>query len=86
MHHATQPEYIDKNYGGILIIWDRLFGTYQSEGETPLYGLTEQINSASPIDVHFAEARRFAAGLRRFKTWKTRIGYMLEGPEVRARD
>jgi len=35
VHHATQPEYIDKNYGGILIIWDRLFGTYQKEGEAP---------------------------------------------------
>ncbi len=86
VHHATQPEYIDKNYGGILIIWDRLFGTYQKEGEAPVYGLTQQINSASPLDVHFAEARRFAAGLSRLKTWRARIAYLLEGPEVRVRD
>ena len=38
VHHASNPNYIDKNFGGILIVWDRLFGTYQPETEAPIYG------------------------------------------------
>lgn len=44
VHHARNPEYLDKNYGGIFIIWDRLFGTFKEENVTPLYGLTTPIN------------------------------------------
>ena len=42
VHHASDPEYLDRNYGGILIIWDRMFGTFQRELHTPTYGLTSR--------------------------------------------
>lgn len=45
VHHGRNPQYIDKNYGGVLIIFDRLFGTYAEEVETVEYGITEQIRS-----------------------------------------
>lgn len=48
VHHAVNPVYIDKNYGGILIIYDRLFGTYASEQETPVYGTVKPLASWSP--------------------------------------
>ena len=51
VHHASNPEYIDKNFGGILIIWDRLFGTYKSEQEAPVYGLTENIRTYNPVEI-----------------------------------
>ena len=51
VHHASNPRYIDKNFGGILMIWDRLFGTYQPEKEKPVYGLTENINTTNPIKI-----------------------------------
>ncbi|KAJ3407862.1 hypothetical protein HDV05_005241 [Chytridiales sp. JEL 0842] len=53
IHHARNREYIDKNYGGVLIIWDRLFGTYQGETVPALYGLTHSINTFDVFWVQF---------------------------------
>ncbi|MEM1052255.1 MAG: sterol desaturase family protein [Pseudomonadota bacterium] len=55
VHHACDDKYIDKNYGGILIIWDRIFGTYQAEEETPRYGLKRDFDSVNPLMVWFSE-------------------------------
>lgn len=49
VHHGKNPLYIDKNYGGILIIWDRLFGTYEPETETPVYGTVTPLASWNPL-------------------------------------
>jgi alkylglycerol monooxygenase len=49
VHHGRQEQYLDKNYGGILIIWDRLFGTFQEEQEEPDYGITMPPNSLNPV-------------------------------------
>ncbi len=54
VHHGRNEQYIDKNYGGMLIIWDRLFGTYAAEVEPVDYGLVEQNYSRNPLAVHFA--------------------------------
>ena len=54
-HHATNPEYLDKNYGGLLIIWDRIFGTFEPEVATPVYGLVHQVNSHNPLVLTFHE-------------------------------
>ncbi|MEM7082966.1 MAG: sterol desaturase family protein [Pseudomonadota bacterium] len=59
VHHGCDDKYIDKNYGGILIIWDRLFGTYQAEEETPRYGLKRDYNSVNPLSVWFSELPKF---------------------------
>jgi sterol desaturase/sphingolipid hydroxylase (fatty acid hydroxylase superfamily) len=58
VHHASNSRYIDKNFGGIVIIWDRLFGTYQPETEVPVYGLTENINTNNPIKINALEYQR----------------------------
>ncbi|ABV88424.1 sterol desaturase family protein [Shewanella pealeana] len=57
VHHGRNPQYIDKNYAGILIIWDRMFGTYEKEVETVEYGITKPINSFNPLVVTFSEWR-----------------------------
>jgi hypothetical protein len=49
VHHARNPKYLDKNYAGTLIIWDRMFGTFQAEEEEPVYGLTKPLNSWNPL-------------------------------------
>ncbi len=49
VHHARNPKYLDKNYAGTLIIWDRMFGTFQEEEEEPVYGLTKPLNSWNPV-------------------------------------
>ena len=51
VHHGSDLKYLDKNHGGILIIWDRIFGTFQPEAERPTYGLTKNIESFNPVKI-----------------------------------
>jgi sterol desaturase/sphingolipid hydroxylase (fatty acid hydroxylase superfamily) len=55
VHHGINPKYIDKNYAGIFIIWDRLFGTFQEEEEEPVYGIVKPLASYNPVwaNVHY---------------------------------
>jgi sterol desaturase/sphingolipid hydroxylase (fatty acid hydroxylase superfamily) len=53
VHHARNPIYLDKNFGGILMLWDRMFGTYQSESESPQFGVTGNFESDNPLTVQF---------------------------------
>jgi sterol desaturase/sphingolipid hydroxylase (fatty acid hydroxylase superfamily) len=60
VHHACNPAYIDKNFAGVLIIWDRLFGTYvpERDDEPCRYGITEDFTSDNPLIITFYEWRR----------------------------
>src|SRR5690606_39533674 len=57
VHHATNPRYLDANYAGVLIIWDRLFGTFVAEddAERPRYGIVSQLGTFNPFRVAFHE-------------------------------
>lgn len=55
VHHATNPQYLDRNHAGILIIWDKLFGTFEPEVEKPVYGLVKNINTFNLIKIAFQE-------------------------------
>jgi sterol desaturase/sphingolipid hydroxylase (fatty acid hydroxylase superfamily) len=55
VHHSRDVNYLDKNYAGILIIWDRMFGTFILEKEHPEYGLVTNISTYNPIKIAFAE-------------------------------
>ncbi|TYA71949.1 sterol desaturase family protein [Seonamhaeicola marinus] len=68
VHHGSNSKYLDKNYGGFLIIWDRLFGTYQREEETVIYGLTKNVNTNNPITINFIEYRHIWKDVKRCKT------------------
>lgn len=66
VHHGKNPAYIDKNYGGVLIIWDRLFGSFEPEREEPVYGTVKPLSSWSPIwanGVFFADMGSYMHGL-----------------------
>ncbi len=80
VHHGSDQKYLDKNHGGILMIWDQLFGTYQAEEETPVYGLTTQINTTNPLRVWTSEFPPLFADLRTSKTWGEWFGYLLNPP------
>ncbi len=54
VHHGRDPKYIDKNYAGVLIIWDRIFGTFTKEEERPNYGITKPLKSWNPVYANFA--------------------------------
>jgi len=55
VHHGSNVEYLDKNHGGTLIIWDRLFGTYCNETQKPVYGLTKNIKTKNLLGIVFHE-------------------------------
>ena len=79
VHHSSNPKYIDKNYGAIMIIWDRLFGTYQPQTEDPIYGLTENINTNNPLKINAIEYLRMGRYLLKSQTlteiWLSIFGY-----------
>lgn len=64
VHHGANQEYIDKNYGAILCIWDKLFGTYQPEKEKVIYGLTDNIGTQNPIKINVFEYLRIWSDIK----------------------
>jgi sterol desaturase/sphingolipid hydroxylase (fatty acid hydroxylase superfamily) len=54
VHHGSNPEYIDRNFGGVFIFWDRLFGTYQPETVRPKYGITSGPVGHNPFKLIFS--------------------------------
>ncbi|WP_034058773.1 sterol desaturase family protein [Lacinutrix jangbogonensis] len=73
VHHGSNKKYLDKNYGGFLIIWDRIFGTYQKEEEKVIYGLTKDINTNNPLLINVIEFKSIIKDLKKCKSWKDRI-------------
>ena len=53
VHHGSNEQYIDKNYGNLFIIWDRIFGTFQEEKEPVIYGLVSNVNTFNPVKITF---------------------------------
>jgi len=82
VHHATEPEYLDRNYGGVLIIWDKLFGTFaeEREGAPITYGLVRQIDTNNPVKIAFAEWMALARDLRTARSLREALGYMFAAP------
>jgi len=70
VHHGCDKIYLDKNFGGILIIWDRLFGTYQPEVHTPRYGLDKDFDSVNPFKVWFSEYPAFFKDLKKSRSFR----------------
>ena len=80
VHHGVNEQYLDRNYGGILIIWDRAFGTYEPEGERVRYGLTTQLRTYRPIRVAFHEYIAMWHDIRRAERWRDKLGVVFRGP------
>ncbi|WP_433786266.1 sterol desaturase family protein [Actinomycetospora sp. CA-101289] len=85
VHHASDPEYLDKNYGGILIVWDRLFGTFAPETHRPTYGLTRPVGTQNVLALQYREFGAIARDVRRAGGWRERVGYVLRPPGWRPR-
>jgi sterol desaturase/sphingolipid hydroxylase (fatty acid hydroxylase superfamily) len=80
VHHASQGGYLDRNFGGILIVWDRLFGSFTPETERPVYGLTKNISTYNPLRVATHEYAALARDLAAARTWKDRARHLVLGP------
>ena len=86
VHHAVEPEYLDRNYGGVLIIWDRLFGTYAKErdGAPRTYGLVRQIDTLNPVKIAFAEWVAMFRELRTARSLREALGLAFGPPGWKA--
>ncbi len=79
-HHGSNQQYLDRNHAGILIIWDRMFGTFEREGEKVVYGLTKNINTFNPLRIASHEYQAIAGDIARASTWRQRFGSVFRAP------
>jgi sterol desaturase/sphingolipid hydroxylase (fatty acid hydroxylase superfamily) len=73
VHHGQNACYIDKNHGGVFILWDRLFGTYAEEREPVRYGVTTPVNSFDPIRLQFSWWRLLWADAVATRSWRDKL-------------
>ena len=81
VHHGSNEEYLDKNYGGVLIIWDRLFGTFQEEHAEVKYGITKDINSRDFIVSVFHYYQNLWYMMKQIPSLKEKLLLLIKGPE-----
>lgn len=81
VHHGSQEKYINKNYGATFIIWDRMFGTYEPEGEKAIYGLTTKLEKkGNPIHVNFHEYQDMWKDIKKARGWRKKLFYIFGNP------
>ncbi|MER8114530.1 sterol desaturase family protein [Streptomyces sp. NPDC094031] len=80
VHHASQGGYLDRNFGGILMVWDQLFGTWAEEGERPVYGLTKNIGTHNPLRVVSHEYAALGRDVARASRWRDRVRHVVGRP------
>ena len=82
VHHGSNLRYLDKNYAGILIIWDRMFGTFEAEdaAEPVKYGLTKNIRTYNPFKIAFHEWIDLGRSVRRAPNMKAALLYLVRPP------
>jgi sterol desaturase/sphingolipid hydroxylase (fatty acid hydroxylase superfamily) len=75
VHHALNPEYIDKNFSQIFIVWDRLFGTFQPELKEiqPVYGITDPVRTWNPFRINVHQLKRLMLDCWHARSWKDKI-------------
>lgn len=82
VHHSSNPEYLDKNYGDVLIIWDKIFGTFVAEKEKPVYGLTKPLQSHSFLWQHFHYPLELLIAIKRTRGFKARLTILFGKPDL----
>lgn len=80
VHHASNINYLDKNYAGILIIWDRMFSSFRKEKEKPIYGITTNINSVNPLVIVSHEYKNIWNDMQHATKWSDKIKYLIMSP------
>lgn len=82
VHHASDEDYLDKNYGDVFIIWDKLFGTFVEESHEPSYGLTKPLNSHSFLWQHFHFYLELLEGVRQTKGLTNKLKLIFGKPDL----
>ncbi len=80
VHHGRNPKYIDRNHAGVLIIWDKMFGTFQAEEEKPVYGITTPIHSWNPIWANFSHFETIGKQLQNTSKFSDKLRVLFYKP------
>jgi len=80
VHHGSNPQYLDRNHGGVLIVWDRMFGTFEPEVERVRYGLTKDNPPDRIWPIFSHEVVAIWRDVRQATSWSDRFGYTFRGP------
>ena len=85
VHHGSNPEYIDKNYGNLLIIWDRMFGTFEPEKAKVKYGLVNNVNTFNPVKITLMGWQSMMQDIKKAKNYKEVFSKIFGPPNTRNR-
>ena len=85
VHHGANTEYIDKNYGNLLIIWDRMFGTFEPEKAKVKYGLVNNVNTFNPIKITFMGWQSMMQDIQKAKNYREVFSTIFGPPNTRNR-
>ncbi|MEO6605201.1 MAG: sterol desaturase family protein, partial [Aeromicrobium sp.] len=80
VHHGSDPEYLDKNYAGIFIIWDRMFGTFQKELHRPTYGLTVPVDTYNVLRLQYGAFAELFRDVHHATRWRDKLGFIFMPP------
>jgi sterol desaturase/sphingolipid hydroxylase (fatty acid hydroxylase superfamily) len=80
VHHGSDPEYLDKNYAGILIVWDRLFGSFVAEKQRPTYGLTKPVETHNLLRLQYGDYAQIVRNVRAADRFRDKLGYLFGPP------
>jgi sterol desaturase/sphingolipid hydroxylase (fatty acid hydroxylase superfamily) len=82
VHHGSNARYIDRNHGGTLIVWDRLFGTFEPESasDAPVFGLTKNIQTYNPARIAFHVWVDMWNDVGRTPRWRDKFAYVFRSP------
>ena len=85
VHHGANKEYIDKNYGNLFIIWDKMFGTFEPEKAQVKYGLVNNVNTFNPVKITFMGWSAILKDIRKAKTVKEALSLTFGPPNTKLR-
>ena len=80
VHHGSNVQYLDRNYAGIFIVWDRLFGSFEPEVSPVDYGLTKNLHSFNPVRIAFHDWTAMLRSVMHAASWCAALGYVFRPP------
>ena len=86
VHHGSNEQYIDKNYGNLLIIWDKMFGTFEPEKEPVTYGLVKNVNTFNPVTITFMGWKAIMDDIKQSKSISQALHLFFGPPNTRSKE
>ena len=86
VHHGANKQYIDKNYGNLLIIWDKMFGTFEPEHEKVEYGLVNNVNTYNPVKITFMAWQEIFSEMKKSENLKEALNCFFGPPKTKIKE